>query len=109
MKHDMKTFSELEYEVRSYIRAFPTVFERAKGHQLFAEDGRSYIDFFAGAGALNYGHNDPRLKRRLREYFDNDGVIHSLDMATTAKRRLLEPVSVLIQTAGRLVESLAGR
>lgn len=90
MRRDMKTFNELESEVRSYIRAFPAVFERARGHQLFDEDGNSYIDFFAGAGALNYGHNDPRLKRRLREYLEGDGVIHSLDMATTAKRRLLE-------------------
>jgi len=86
----MKTFERLESEVRSYIRAFPTVFARAKGHRLFDEDGRSYIDFFAGAGVLNYGHNHPRLKQRLLQYLMEDGVTHSLDMATTAKRTFLQ-------------------
>ncbi|MFG0320458.1 MAG: diaminobutyrate--2-oxoglutarate transaminase [Planctomycetota bacterium JB042] len=86
----MKTFREHESEVRSYIRSFPTVFAKARGHELVDEDGARYIDFFAGAGALNYGHNDPRLKRRLLEYLGEDGITHSLDMATTAKRTLIE-------------------
>ncbi len=86
----MKTFREHESEVRSYIRSFPTVFAKARGHELVDEDGERYIDFFAGAGALNYGHNDPRLKRRLLEYLGDDGITHSLDMATTAKRALIE-------------------
>ena len=31
------------------------------------EDGK-YLDFFAGAGSLNYGHNNPVLKRPLIDY-----------------------------------------
>jgi diaminobutyrate-2-oxoglutarate transaminase len=96
VKKHMKAFEELESEVRTYIRSFPAVFERARGHELVDENGKSYIDFLAGAGALNYGHNDPRLKRSLREYFDGDGIIHSLDMATTAKRKLLERLDEVI-------------
>jgi diaminobutyrate-2-oxoglutarate transaminase len=86
----MEIFETLESEVRSYVRSFPAVFGRARGHLLYDEGGRAYIDFFAGAGALNYGHNDPRLKRRLVEYLRGDGIVHSLDMATSAKRTFME-------------------
>ncbi|MCB9786636.1 MAG: diaminobutyrate--2-oxoglutarate transaminase [Deltaproteobacteria bacterium] len=82
----MNTIIErLESEVRSYCRSFPTVFSRAEGSTLFAQDGTPYLDFFAGAGALNYGHNEPHLRERLLEYISGCGVAHSLDMATEAK------------------------
>jgi len=87
---NMETFEHLESEVRSYCRAFPTVFEKARGHELIDQDGKRYVDFFAGAGVLNYGHNNPRLKRRLLEYLESDGLVHSLDMASTAKAAFLE-------------------
>jgi len=86
----MDTFAKLESEVRSYCRSFPTVFTRANGSTMWNEEGRSYVDFFAGAGALNYGHNHPDLKRALLRYVADDGITHSLDMATGAKRRFLE-------------------
>jgi diaminobutyrate-2-oxoglutarate transaminase len=92
----MQTFERLESEVRSYCRDFPTVFRRARGHLLWDESGREYIDFFAGAGALNYGHNNPRLKSELMDYLAEDGITHSLDMATTAKRRFLQAFDRLI-------------
>jgi diaminobutyrate-2-oxoglutarate transaminase len=80
----------LESEVRSYCRGWPEVFDRAKGSYLYGEDGREYLDFFAGAGALNYGHNNPVLKSALLEYLGRDGVTHALDMTTVAKRDFLE-------------------
>ncbi|MFI8370214.1 diaminobutyrate--2-oxoglutarate transaminase [Streptomyces sp. NPDC085466] len=83
-------FETVESEVRSYCRAWPTVFERATGSRLFDEHGRPFLDFFAGAGSLNYGHNNPALKRPLLDYLGGDGVTHGLDMSTTAKRRFLE-------------------
>lgn len=86
----MDIFERRESQVRSYSRAFPTTFDRASGPYLFAVDGRRYIDFFCGAGALNYGHNEPRLKGALLEYLAGDGVLHALDMATAAKGRFLE-------------------
>ena len=48
---DAVVFERLESEVRSYCRSFPAVFTRAKGQTLWDESGRSYLDFFAGAGA----------------------------------------------------------
>lgn len=86
----MKFINRLESEVRGYVRSFPTTFTRAKGSRMTAEDGAEYIDFFAGAGALNYGHNDETMKAALLEYIAADGVTHGLDMATDAKEKFLE-------------------
>ncbi len=83
-------FETYESEVRSYCRSFPTVFTKAKGAFFYDEEGNEYIDFFCGAGAENYGHNNDYIKARLIEYLQADGVIHSLDMYTKAKRDLLE-------------------
>ncbi|MFE3830107.1 diaminobutyrate--2-oxoglutarate transaminase [Streptomyces sp. NPDC059092] len=87
---DLSVFTTLESEVRSYCRSWPTVFNRAQGSRMYDEDGHEYLDFFAGAGSLNYGHNNPVLKRTLLDYLQHDGVTHSLDMSTTAKRAFLE-------------------
>lgn len=89
-------FESLESEVRSYCRGWDIVFERASGSFLYSEEGRGYLDFFSGAGALNYGHNHPALLRPLMEYLLSGAVIHSLDMKTSAKRRFLETFQELI-------------
>jgi diaminobutyrate-2-oxoglutarate transaminase len=86
----VKPFEQHESNVRSYIRDFPTVFAKAKGYRLWDEQGREYIDFFAGAGALNYGHNPDRIMEPLIDYIRRDGVVHSLDMATSAKADFIE-------------------
>lgn len=86
----LSVFETVESEVRSYCRAWPVVFDRATGSRLYDEHGRGYLDFFAGAGSLNYGHNNPVLKRALLDYLERDGITHGLDMATTAKRAFLE-------------------
>jgi diaminobutyrate-2-oxoglutarate transaminase len=83
-------FDTLESQVRSYCRGWPAVFDRAAGSWMYDEDGKPYLDFFAGAGALNYGHNHPNLKQVLIDYIQRDGVTHSLDMTTVAKREFLE-------------------
>ena len=92
----MDTFERLESEVRSYSRHFPALFTRASGSRLWADDGRSYVDFLSGAGALNYGHNHPALKRRLIEYLTDDAIVHGLDLSTAAKREFLETFDALI-------------
>src|SRR5579862_4195946 len=89
-------FEARESAVRSYCRIWPTVFGRAAGSRLYDERGRGYLDFFAGAGALNYGHNNPVLKDALLRYLADDGVIHSLDMHTVAKRDFLTAFDELV-------------
>jgi len=91
-----RTISEMESEVRSYCRSYPAVFTKARGHELKDESGDTYIDFFAGAGALNYGHNDPLLKERLIDYLRADGLTHGLDFASRAKERFLEAFGRMI-------------
>jgi diaminobutyrate-2-oxoglutarate transaminase len=98
---DLKIFDRMESEVRGYVRSFPVVFDQARGSLLFDEAGTQYIDFFSGAGTLNYGHNNPVLKRRLLDYLGTDGVVHGLDMATSAKKYFLETFErVLLQPRG---------
>ena len=86
----MDVFETVESEVRSYSRGWPVVFDRGTGSWLHDEDGNAYLDFFAGAGALNYGHNNPVLKQAVIDYIQRDGVTHALDMQTVAKREFLE-------------------
>ena len=86
----MSIFEQFESNVRSYCRKFTDVFHYAKGSVMVAEDGKEFTDFFSGAGALNYGHNHPYLKQKLLEYVASDGIVHSLDMHTKAKREFIE-------------------
>lgn len=90
------TFERLESEVRGYCRSFPTVFTKARGPYLYDGNGEEYIDFLSGAGSLNYGHNNPLLKKRLIEYLAEDGILHGLDMHSEAKHRFLEAFERLI-------------
>ncbi len=92
----MTIFEHRESAVRSYCRTWPKVFDRAAGSWLYDEDGRAYLDFFTGASALNYGHNNPALKRALLDYLAGDRVIHSLDMHTVAKAEFLTAFDEII-------------
>ncbi len=82
-------FSDHESNVRYYGRNFPTVFETASGSIMRDRNGREFIDFFSGAGALNYGHNDPAMKARLIAYIASNGITHSLDLETGAKEAFI--------------------
>lgn len=96
------SFEKLESGVRSYCRVFPAVFKRAKGELLWDVQGRDYIDLFAGAGALNYGHNNDLLKEGLLEYIREDGITHGLDLHTQAKQLFLEEFNRVILIPRRL-------
>lgn len=92
----MDIFESLESNVRSYCRTWDAVFARAEGCVVYDEGGREYVDFFSGAGALNYGHNNAVLLRPLIRYLESGAIVHSLDMKTPAKRRFLEAFQELI-------------
>jgi diaminobutyrate-2-oxoglutarate transaminase len=86
----MRIFEQVESQVRGYVRSFPAIFDKAEGALLFDEHGNRYIDFFAGAGTLNYGHNHPVITEAMIEYLKGNSIIHGLDMATAAKRDFLQ-------------------
>jgi diaminobutyrate-2-oxoglutarate transaminase len=92
----MNQFERLESNVRSYCRSFSDTFSKAKNAYLYADNGTEYIDFFAGAGALNYGHNNDYIKQSLLDYLASDQVIHSLDMYTSAKATFIQRFSELV-------------
>lgn len=84
-----KVFETYESEVRSYCRSFPAVFQKAKGSVITDVDGKEYLDFFCGAGAVNYGHNNDYINEKLIAYLQNDGILHALDMMTDSKCEFL--------------------
>lgn len=90
------SFERLESNVRSYARSFPQTFNRALGAELWDNGGRRYLDFLAGAGALNYGHNNPVFKTALIKYIESDGIAHSLDLQTVAKENFLNAMNDII-------------
>lgn len=92
----MQIIDLVESNVRGYCRAFPTTFAHATGATLTDVSGRTYLDFFAGAGSLNYGHNPEPLKSALLKYIASDGISHALDLATEAKEAFLETFQRLI-------------
>ncbi|MCA3503015.1 MAG: diaminobutyrate--2-oxoglutarate transaminase, partial [Rhodobacter sp.] len=92
----VEIFERMESRVRSYSRSWPTVFVRAQGAHVWDDNGRAYIDFFAGAGSLNYGHNPPSMKKLLIEYLAEDGVVQSLDAFTAARAQFLEALREVI-------------
>ncbi|WP_206448404.1 diaminobutyrate--2-oxoglutarate transaminase [Agrococcus sp. KRD186] len=87
---DISAFERRESAVRSYARSWPAVFASASGAEQVSEQGETYLDFFAGAGALNYGHNHPVLQQVAIDYLASGAVVHSLDTHTPAKRAFLE-------------------
>lgn len=91
-----QTIERHESAVRGYCRSFPATIDTAEGAWVTDTDGRRYLDFLAGAGALNYGHNPAPLKQRLIEYIERDGVSHGLDLYTTAKETFLERLHELV-------------
>ncbi|MBP5624293.1 MAG: diaminobutyrate--2-oxoglutarate transaminase [Lachnospiraceae bacterium] len=83
---ELKTIiEENESQVRSYCRKYPVVFTTAKNSMIYDEDGNAYVDFLAGCGALNYGHNNGEIKGEVIDYILKDNITHAMDMYTAAK------------------------
>lgn len=93
---DKSVFLRRESEARGYCRSFDVVFKSARGAMMMDADGREYIDFLAGCASLNYGHNDPDMKKALLDYIEQDGVAQGLDLYTSAKRAFLKTFERLI-------------
>ena len=86
----MSIFEQRESNIRAYCRVYPVVFDKASNARQIDEEGKEYIDFFAGAGVLNFGHNNERMTSAVVDYIQSGGVTHALDMQTTAKREFME-------------------
>lgn len=97
----MDWFATHESEIRAYSRAYPAVFVKGDNARQTDEEGKEYIDFYAGAGVLNFGHNNPRLIQPVIEYLQSGGVLHTLDMMTPPKREFIKGfVETILQPRG---------
>lgn len=97
----MNIFEQHESEVRGYCRSFPAVFASAKGAWMTDNKSRRYLDFFSGAGVLNYGHNPDKIKQALLAYLVRDGITHTLDMYSEAKEAFIQRFhDVILQPRG---------
>lgn len=97
----MNIFEQHESEVRGYCRNFPAVFTCAKGAWMTDTQGKRHLDFFSGAGVLNYGHNPDKIKNALMAYLMRDGITHTLDMYSEAKEAFIKNFhEVILQPRG---------
>ena len=92
----MDAFEDFESNVRFYCRRWPAVFTSSHGSVLIDEDANEYLDFFAGAGVLSYGHNHPELVEVAISHLQSGKILHSLDTFTAEKRAFLETINRLI-------------
>lgn len=79
-----------------------TVISSAKGSVLRDVNGEVYLDFLAGGGALNYGHNDPDLQARLVGYLTGNGVVQGLELATESKAAFLATMERVVLRPRRM-------
>lgn len=86
----MDWFETYESDIRAYSRAYPAVFVKGDNARQTDEQGKEYIDFYAGAGVLNFGHNNPKLIQPVIDYLQSGGVLHTLDMMTPPKREFIK-------------------
>ena len=56
------------------VFGYGRLFERAKDVRIWDHRGREYLDFLAGYGCVNIGHNHPRLVARLKAFLDEDAL-----------------------------------
>jgi len=89
MSNLKKVIEDNESCVRSYCRKYPVVFTTAKGSYIYDENGNKYLDFLAGCGALNYGHNNGAIKSEVIDYLLKDNITHAMDMYTVAQSEFI--------------------
>jgi acetylornithine aminotransferase/acetylornithine/N-succinyldiaminopimelate aminotransferase len=57
---------DAQFHMHTYARK-PVMFVRGDGMRLYDDDGREYLDFVSGIGAVNLGHSHPAVVDAVRE------------------------------------------
>ncbi|GIW21829.1 MAG: aminotransferase [Candidatus Sericytochromatia bacterium] len=55
----------------------PLYITKASGTKVWDSDGKEYLDAICGIVSISVGHNHPKIKEKLIERFQNDGIQHS--------------------------------
>ena len=61
---------------RAAARSLPLVVGRAQGVEVWSVEGKRYLDFFGGSGALALGHNHPKIVAAMRGKLDSLAEVH---------------------------------
>jgi putrescine aminotransferase len=54
------------------VYGYGRIFLRARDVWVWDHEGRKYLDFLAGFGSVNIGHNHPRLLERMKAFFEEE-------------------------------------
>jgi len=66
MLYEQAAALDAQFHMHTYARK-PVMFVRGEGMRLYDDDGREYLDFVAGIGAVNLGHSHPAVVEAVRE------------------------------------------
>ncbi|PAY10702.1 4-aminobutyrate--2-oxoglutarate transaminase [Bradyrhizobium sp. UFLA03-84] len=83
---------------RGVLTAHPITVARAQGAHVWDVDGNQYLDFVAGIGVLNVGHNHPRVVAAVEKQLKD--VTH-MAFQVTAYRPYLELAAKLNRLVGK--------
>ncbi|OKO83676.1 4-aminobutyrate--2-oxoglutarate transaminase [Bradyrhizobium sp. AS23.2] len=83
---------------RGVLTAHPITVARAQGAHVWDVDGNQYLDFVAGIGVLNVGHNHPRVVAAVEKQLKN--VTH-MAFQVTAYQPYLELAAKLNRLVGK--------
>ncbi|WP_247402560.1 MULTISPECIES: aminotransferase class III-fold pyridoxal phosphate-dependent enzyme [unclassified Bradyrhizobium] len=98
--HDLRS---LELNSHLDTEPSPVILSRARGSLALTVEGRRIIDFYSGAGSLNYGHNNHQIREAILEYLTSDAVVNGFNMATSAELKFVDTFrSVALRERGLL-------
>jgi 4-aminobutyrate aminotransferase/(S)-3-amino-2-methylpropionate transaminase len=84
---------------RGVTAAHPIIAARALGNRIWDVEGREYLDFVAGIGVLNVGHNHPRVlaaaRRQMESFVHTCFQVVMYEPYIELGRRLVETVSAM--------------
>jgi 4-aminobutyrate aminotransferase/(S)-3-amino-2-methylpropionate transaminase len=83
---------------RGVLTAHPITIARAEGALVWDVEGREYLDFVAGIGVLNVGHNHPRVVAAVEKQLKN---ITHMAFQVAAYRPYLELAEKLNRLVGK--------
>jgi len=86
----MDFIERYESFAQNSVRTTPIFFDKARGSELFDENGNGYIDFHIAGGTLSFGHNNQQVRDALVDYLSADRVLQTCDRASVAKRIFVE-------------------
>lgn len=91
-----------------YLQPHPIYIERAAGSRKWDVDGREYVDYLGGHGALILGHNPPEVMEAVREQLARGthyGAPHELEVQWAEQIKSMVPCAERVRFTGSGTES----